>query len=488
MERALGIALPDEALLAATGRALLQLAPPPAGVGARKAAQGAGTPEVAAAQGAPDTADTLLDALDWHLERHPDRVHVFLYGPDDRAEPIPYQGLAQGAARVASRLRREGIARGDTVALMLPTGQEYFFGFVGILAAGGIPVPIYPPARLDQIEEHLHRHARILDNARTAYLITVPQGRTVARKCACAQVGSLRAVLTLEELERETPIEAPARPGPRDIAMLQYTSGSTGEPKGVVLTHANLLANIRAMGTARGDAADTARELAPLYHDMGLIGAWLVSSCGRPSSLSPATFMGRPARWLWAIDDTGTLSAAPNFAYDLCATKLDDVDLEGLDLSSWRVAFNGAEPVNRETLERFAARLAPYGFRGEALAPVYGLAESWGGRPSPRGAWAPSWTAWTARASRDSGEAALRRGGEASAGRFFVSSVPPNGGRGAGGPTRAVRSTRAEGGASAVPGPFATRGYYRNAAATGALSTAAGSTPEISAIGGASCT
>ena len=270
--------------------------PAPGGIGARKAAQGASTPEVAAAQGAPDNADTLLDALDWHLERHPDRVHVFLYGSDDRAEPIPYEGLAQGAARVASRLRREGLARGDTVALMLPTGQEYFFGFVGILAAGGIPVPIYPPARLDQIEEHLRRHARILDNARTAFLITVPQGRAVGRLLR-AQVGSLRAVLTLEDLERETPIDAPARPGPQDIAMLQYTSGSTGDPKGVVLSHADLLANIRAMGSAIGVRADDRFvSWLPLYHDMGLIGAWLGSLYfGLPLVVALAARLPRPA-------------------------------------------------------------------------------------------------------------------------------------------------------------------------------------------------
>ena len=147
-----------------------------------------------------------------------------------------------------------------------------------------------------------------------------------------------------------------------------------------MLTHANLLANIHAM--IRGCAAtpaDTVVSWLPLYHDMGLIGAWLVVLCAgaRLVLMSPATFMGRPARWLRAFPPgRATLSAAPNFAYDLCAAKLDDVDLEGLDLSSWRVAFNGAEPVHLETLERFAARLAPYGFRREALAPVYGLAEN----------------------------------------------------------------------------------------------------------------
>ena len=135
-----------------------------------------------------------------------------------------------------------------------------------------------------------------------------------------------------------------------DLAFLQYTSGSTGDPKGVMLTHANLLANIRAM--IRGCAATPAETFVswlPLYHDMGLIGAWLAVLCvgARLVLMSPVTFMGRPVRWLRAISAwKGTLSAAPNFAYDICATKLDEADLKGLDLSSWRVAFNGAEPVH----------------------------------------------------------------------------------------------------------------------------------------------
>jgi 1-acyl-sn-glycerol-3-phosphate acyltransferase len=165
-----------------------------------------------------------------------------------------------------------------------------------------------------------------------------------------------------------------------DIALLQYTSGSTGDPKGVVLTHANLLANVRAIGEAvELGAGDAGVSWLPLYHDMGLIGAWLtLLHYGVPLTvMSPLAFLTRPERWLWAFHKhRGTIAAAPNFAYELCVRKIADKDIEGLDLSSWRAALNGAEPVNPETLERFAARFARYGFRREAQLPVYGLAEA----------------------------------------------------------------------------------------------------------------
>jgi len=162
-------------------------------------------------------------------------------------------------------------------------------------------------------------------------------------------------------------------------ALLQYTSGSTGAPKGVILTHANLLANVRAMGEAiRVTPADVFVSWLPLYHDMGLIGAWLGSLYFAVPLvvMSPLLFLARPQRWLWAIHRfRGTLSAAPNFAFDLCLHKIEDRALQGLDLSSWRQAFNGAEPISADTMLAFCRRFGRYGFRAEAMAPVYGLAE-----------------------------------------------------------------------------------------------------------------
>ena len=147
-----------------------------------------------------------------------------------------------------------------------------------------------------------------------------------------------------------------------------------------MLTHSNLLANIQAIGTGLDlRAGDFGVSWLPLYHDMGLIGSWLTALCfGVPTAiLSPLAFLSRPERWLWAIHEhRGTVSAAPNFAYELCARKIDERALEGLDLSCWRVALNGAEPISPDTLDRFARRFEPYGFRAEAFLPVYGLAES----------------------------------------------------------------------------------------------------------------
>ena len=146
----------------------------------------------------------------------------------------------------------------------------------------------------------------------------------------------------------------------------------------MILTHANLLANIRAMGQAvQADASDVFVSWLPLYHDMGLIGAWLGSLYyAMPLVvMSPLSFLTRPQRWLWAIHrHRATLSAGPNFAFELCLRKIDDLDLEGLDLSSVRMLFNGAEPVSPDTIRRFTARFARHGLRPTAMAPVYGLA------------------------------------------------------------------------------------------------------------------
>lgn len=379
IEKATGLSLPQEALLAASPRDLLAML----GTAASSSENTLNRPATSSAEdapvGAPIGAKSLLQALQWHLERHPGRRHILFEGDNGPTSHLSYEDLHVGSTRVAGLLRREGLSAGETVALMLPTGREYFFGFLGVLMAGGIPVPIYPPARPQQIEDHLMRHARILANARSRLLITVPEARLVARLLG-AQLPELRGILTLDGLESLEPAVSLATPGPEDIAFLQYTSGSTGDPKGVVLTHANLLANIRAMGEAaqvRGD--DVFVSWLPLYHDMGLIGAWLGSLYFGLTlvSMSPLAFLSRPLRWLEAIHrHRGTLSAAPNFAYELCLKRVADEDLERLDLSSWRWAFNGAEPVGAQTLRRFSVRFAPSGFRREALAPVYGLAEA----------------------------------------------------------------------------------------------------------------
>ncbi len=264
------------------------------------------------------------------------------------------------------------------MAIMLPSEADYFFTFFGILLAGGVPVPIYPPARKAQMEDHLRRQIAILDNCAASILITIPEALLFGRLLK-VQLKSLKSLITLAELSSDAESYVATSIKASDTALLQYTSGSTGNPKGVILSHTNLLANIRAMGEAvKVDDTDVVVSWLPLYHDMGLIGCWL--SCLYYAAplvlLSPLDFLSRPKRWLQAIHRyRGTLSPAPNFAYEICLAKLQDEDLAGLDLSSWRAAFNGAEPVSPNSIERFCERFAPYGFRRETMKPVYGMAE-----------------------------------------------------------------------------------------------------------------
>jgi acyl carrier protein len=381
LERTFGVSLPERLVASAETPRDLWRALRTAGIAGRKdtSARFMHTAVLEELEDTPYTAGTLPEMLDWHVRSHPQRPHVFLYGDRDEPEAITYAMLADGAHALAAGLQQRGLLPGQAVAIMLPTGRDYLFSFFGILQAGGIPVPIYPPLRPSQIEDHLCRHAGILGNARAVLLITVVHARRVARLLK-AQVEALHDIVTPAELALSATAFRAQALRAKDIAFLQYTSGSTGQPKGVILTHANLLANIRAMGeVVQADSTDVFVSWLPLYHDMGLIGAWLGSMYyGLPLVLmSPLAFLTRPQRWLWMIHKhRGTLTAAPNFAFELCLRKVDERELGGLDLSSLRLAFNGAEPVSPNTVRNFSARFAPYGFRPEAMTPVYGLAEA----------------------------------------------------------------------------------------------------------------
>ena len=327
----------------------------------------------------PDRAATLVEVLEWHVARHPERPHIVLQDDSGEEQTVTYAALERAARAVAAGLLDRDLQPAGSVAIMLPTGVDYFYSFFGVLLAGGVPVPIYPPARASQIEDHLRRHAGILSNALVEMLITVPQAKPIALLLK-PRVSTLRSVVTPADLARPGPLAPLHRVKPQDIAMLQYTSGSTGSPKGVVLTHANLLTNIRAMGRAlRVTPEDVFVSWLPLYHDMGLIGAWMGSLIYgfKYPVMSPLTFLARPERWLWTIHrHRGTLSGGPNFCYELALRKVEDADIEGLDLSSWRFAFNGAEPVSPDTMAAFCARFARYGLKPEAMTPCYGLAEA----------------------------------------------------------------------------------------------------------------
>jgi len=351
------------------------------GAGAPPPAPAAPAPAAAPgpAAGHPHKARTLIEVLDWFGEAHPERLHIRFYRDDGAGEAITYGGLRDQARRLAAGLQDRGLGPAQPVALMLPTGADYFQAFFGVLLAGGVPVAIYPPARRTQIEDHLLRHRAILENCGAATLITVPEAQGVARLLQ-AQVPGLRHVVTPAALAAGGGVWRLPPVGPKDLAFLQYTSGSTGRPKGVMLSHANLLANLRAMGRLiQAGPEDVFVSWLPLYHDMGLIGAWLGGLCyAYPLVvMSPLDFLARPRRWLEAIHrHRGTLSASPNFGYELTLNRFAGADLGSLDLSSWRCAFNGAEPVSPATLERFAERFKGAGLRPEALMPVYGLAEA----------------------------------------------------------------------------------------------------------------
>jgi fatty-acyl-CoA synthase len=487
LERSFGRALDDRCLAldtaAGLARALAESAP-------------GQTPSLPAPESPSGTAAdigagvrTLHESLWRHAHLDPDRTHVLL-----RAEPEPgapggpggpggdelrvtYGRLRDDAARVAGGLLERGVVPGDTVALMLPTGLDFLRTFFGILLARAIPVPIYPPVRLDRIEEYAARQSAILADAGVRLLVTIPRARPVVSLLRSA-VRTLADVVTADALAASgTPVEGPEGGG-GDPAFIQYTSGSTGQPKGVLLTHDNLLANIRAI--AKGlDASptDVGVSWLPLYHDMGLIGCWL--TClhqGLPLTLlSPTAFLARPERWLWAIHQRrATLSAAPNFAYELCARRIPDAALEGLDLSSWRVALNGAEPVSTGTLDRFTRRFSPCGFRPEAMMPVYGLAECSVALCFPPVGRGPRVDRVARAAFQTEGRAEAAAPGDATALEFVSSGreLPEHEVRVVddAGATVADRSV----GRLVFRGPSVTAGYYRKPEATAAITLPGG--------------
>ncbi len=477
IERELGVE-PEETLLseAETPRDLLRvLAAAPAGTSSASASAPSGViseSNESEIQYPPDSIATLVDVLDWHAERHGDRLLITLDSEHGAATHLTYGRLRIDALAVAAGLTDKGYGAGDAVAIMLPTGSDFFAAFYGALYAGCVPVPLYPPARLSQLEDHLRRIAGIVRNAEARVLITVGQAKPLAHLLR-VQIESLRAVATVSDLA--LPCRQIARPAltADATAFLQYTSGSTGDPKGVVISHSNLLANVRAMGrTARISSADTFLSWLPLYHDLGLIGACIGSLYVgyRLVLLSPLAFLAKPSRWLWAIHrHRATVSAAPNFAYELCLNKLSDAELEGLDLSSWRLAFNGAEPISPGTVERFASRFGRYGFRREAMFTVYGLAEGVLGVTFPPLEREPLIDRVSRAALMLDGTAKPATADDVHAMRFVSCGVPLTG--------HEVRVVNAAGhelperaqGRIQFRGPSATRGYYKNPSANSSL-------------------
>lgn len=328
---------------------------------------------------APSSVETLVDALEFHAREHPDRPHLRLLSGDDQEDQLSYLDLHNAALKISYGLGLRGVVKGDRVAIMLATDVSFFEAFFGVLYAGGVPVPMYPPFNRSQVEEHLRRQAGILKNADIEVLIISEDMHRVG-SLLFGLAENLRHIETVAVLSSEGMLDTPVRTGPEATALIQYTSGSTGDPKGVVLSHANLLANIRSMGEALGaSSSDIFISWLPLYHDMGLIGAWLgpLYYGFLTVIMSPLTFLANPSRWLRAISRyQATLSAAPNFAYELCCKNIHEEDLAGIDLSSLRMTLNGAEAVSAVTIKRFTEKFAPCGFKPEMMWPVYGMAEN----------------------------------------------------------------------------------------------------------------
>src|SRR5215210_435579 len=319
----------------------------------------------------------------------PDRpAYLFLADGEIESASLTWGELDRRARFQASALLRD-TAPGDRALLLYPPGLDFIVAFFACLYARVVAVPAYPPRpRRDQ-----PRLRAIVQDAGPKVVLT-----THALLADAAEIlrrePSLQAPrwLAMEQADGEAaaPGEAPEEnPAPDAPAFLQYTSGSTALPKGVVVSHAGLLHNERMIGEAFGqDENAVVVSWLPLYHDMGLIGGVLqpLYCGGRCVLMAPAAFLQRPRRWLEAISRyRGTTSGGPNFAYELCLQKIGPEAREGLDLSSWTVAFNGAEPVRADTLDRFAAAFAACGFARQALYPCYGLAEATlfvtGGRP-----------------------------------------------------------------------------------------------------------
>ena len=405
-------------------------------------------------------------------ERDPARVHIHLLD-QDRGRDISYGQLYANASQVAAGLAASGLRRGETVAIMLPTCADFFSSFLGVMLAGGIAVPVYPPARPNQVESYIRRQTRILRNAQVRFLISFDKARAVASVLG-GHLPSLQESFSAGAVAsrgRQSP--APSVE-PAEICFIQYTSGSTGDPKGVTLSHANVLANIRGIGFAvQVRPTDAVVTWLPLYHDMGLIGSWLFSLYhGLPITvLSPLDFLVRPERWLWALSDSkGTLCPAPNFAFELCVRKVPDQAMAGVDLSPWRVAINAGEPVLPSTLRRFTARFSPWGFDGRSLMPFYGLAESSVALTYPPFWRGPLVDTIERSAYETTGQARPAAAGEPGSLLEFVSNGKPL-------PDHEVKVVADDGeplpdrrrGRILFRGPSRTSGYFRNPDATAAV-------------------
>ncbi|MFL6623512.1 MAG: fatty acyl-AMP ligase [Sulfurifustis sp.] len=329
--------------------------------------------------------DSIVDLLREHASRRGEETSfVFLANGETEHGRISFLQLERRVQAVANLLVQRGL-RGERVALLFQPGLDFIAAFFGCLAAGAVAVPVSPPRHPDECNHatgivHAAGAQLILADAATAAYL----GTRLQRAWQCTVPLEVLAWLAEpQEVARRADAAPLHTPRADDVAFLQFTSGSTGDPKGVVVTHSNILANQRAIQTGFRHGADTVvLGWLPFYHDMGLVGVVMQPVyLGRPCILMPPPmFVQKPLRWLKAISRYGvTTSGGPNFGYELCLNAISDADLDAcpdLDLRSWTLAFTGAEPVRASTLENFGKRFARIGFDARAFYPCYGLAEA----------------------------------------------------------------------------------------------------------------
>ena len=320
---------------------------------------------------------TLVDLLRQRAQTYPHKLaYSFLSDGESEEARFTYAQLDQAAQTIASRLQQYN-ATGQRAVLLYPPGVDFIAAFFGCLYAGVTAVPVYAP-RLNRPDPRIQG---IVADSRARFALTT--GKILENITQrFEQTPELAALhwLNTEEPPAGTPTWHPPHITANTLAFLQYTSGSTGDPKGVMVSHGNLIANLAMISHGFQIAPDSIGVFwLPSYHDMGLIGGLLTPMyvAGPSFFMPPAAFLQRPIRWLQAITDhRGTISGAPNFAYQFCLDKITPEECANLDLSSWHTAFCGAEPVRPETLAQFAAKFAPYGFSPDAFYPTYGLAEA----------------------------------------------------------------------------------------------------------------
>ena len=317
---------------------------------------------------------TLVQSLQRRAAQTPDQVALrFLAESAEHNVVLSYRDLDQRARTIAAALQTS-TSQGDRAVLLFPSGADYVAAFFGCLYAGVIAVPAYPPE--SSRRHHQARLLSIISDAEPRLLLTI-----ASLADGLAQIEDAPPIMSVDHLESAGDWIAPAL-RPDDIAFLQYTSGSTALPKGVQVSHGNLVANEVLIRRGFGidlNPDDVIVSWLPLYHDMGLIGGLLQPIfSGVPCVLmSPAYFLGRPLRWLEAISEYGgTISGGPDFAYRLCSERVSESALQRLDLSQWRVAYSGSEPIRLDTLECFAEKFAACGFTPNNFLASYGLAEA----------------------------------------------------------------------------------------------------------------